>query len=65
VVERECEFKPVPGKPTTSEECARVIDQNIDTLLVVSDLSRHVFHLGEACEISKICGVGEARRAVA
>src|SRR4029077_11486223 len=65
VVERECEFKPVLGNLTPGEECARVIDQDVDTRLLVSNLSRHAFHLGEACEISKMCGVGEARRAVA
>ncbi|HEY6603466.1 MAG TPA: hypothetical protein VI009_16835, partial [Xanthobacteraceae bacterium] len=44
---------PSLGNPATSEECARVIDQNVDTLLLVGDLSRHSFHLGEACEIRK------------
>lgn len=56
---------PSLGNPATSEECARVIDQNVDTLLLVGDLSRHSFHLGEACEIRKIYGVGDTRRAVA
>jgi hypothetical protein len=65
VIERECEFKPVLGKPAPGEECARVIDQRIDTPLLVSDLSRHAFHLGEACDISKIYRVGDTRRAVA
>jgi hypothetical protein len=65
VVERECEFEPVLGKPAPGEECARVIDQDVDALLPVSDLSRHAFHLGEACEISKIYRVGDTRRAVA
>jgi hypothetical protein len=59
VVERECEFKPVLGKLAPGEERARVIDQDVDTWLLVSDLSRHAFHLGEACEISKMYRVGE------
>jgi hypothetical protein len=65
VVERECEFKPVLGKLAPGEERARVIDQDVDTWLLVSDLSRHAFHLGEACEISKMYRVGDTRRAVA
>jgi hypothetical protein len=58
VVERACEFKPVRSKPAAGKERACIIDQDVDTLLPVSDFSRHAFHLGEACEISKIDGVG-------
>ena len=54
MIERECELKPVLGKPTLGEECASVIDQDVDMRLMVSDLSRHAFHLGEAREICKI-----------
>jgi hypothetical protein len=35
-------------KPAPGEKCARVIDQDVDTVFLVSDLSRHAFHLGEA-----------------
>jgi hypothetical protein len=52
-------------KPAPGEKCARVIDQDVDTVFLVSDLSRHAFHLGEACEIGKIYGVGDVRGAVA
>jgi hypothetical protein len=37
VVERECEFKRVLGKLAQGEERARVVDQDVDTLFVVSD----------------------------
>src|ERR671937_811472 len=33
--------------------------------LLVTDLNRHAFYLGEACEISKIYGVGNTRRGCA
>src|SRR5262249_22813502 len=62
MVERECEFKPVLGNLALGEERARVVDQDVDTLLLISDLRRHAFHLGEACEISKIYGVGNTGR---
>jgi hypothetical protein len=65
VIERECELKPILGKPAPAEECARVIDQDVETLLPVSDMSGRAFHLGDACEISKIYGVGDTRCAVA
>src|SRR5947209_1661620 len=59
------EGAPFPTGVSSTIARARVIDQDVDTRLLVSNLSGHAFHLGEACEISKMCGVGEARRAVA
>jgi anti-sigma factor RsiW len=63
VVERERAFKPVLSQPARGEKCASVIDQDIDGRFLVCDLRSNTFHLGQACEIGKVCGVVESVRA--
>jgi hypothetical protein len=63
VIERERTFKPVLSQPARGEKRASVVDQHVDGRFLVGDLRSHTFHLGQACEISKICGVVESVRA--
>ena len=52
-------FERIFRQASRAEQCPCIVDQNVDGRFPVSDFDSHTLHLGQACEIGKIYGVGD------